>query len=107
MTERHTPSTIFTDDSSPADKREAALNLMMDMCPSAYRVAFKPMVSLAISNATDEQVATLASDIRRVRALANDGDVAGIADIARRYGATDAMINQYLPLFMPDARPAA
>jgi hypothetical protein len=92
-------TSIWTDDSSPEDRREAALNRLMELCPQAYRMAFKPMVAMAIANAPDEHIVALSADIDRVRALAEAGDVDGVAAIARKYGATDAQVNAYLPMF--------
>jgi hypothetical protein len=63
------------------------------------RAMVRPMVVMAMQNATDEQIASLSGDLRRVRACANDDNFDGIVDIARKYGATDAMIDAYLPLF--------
>jgi hypothetical protein len=90
---------IFADDSSAADKRTTALNEMMEMCPASMRPMVRPMLVMAMQNAPDEQIASLSSDLRRVRTCAADDDFNGIVAIARKYGATDEMINAYLPLF--------
>lgn len=90
---------IFADDSSPADKRAAAVGKLIDMCPKAYRVPMRPMIEQAIAGASDDMVASLAADIDRVKASAAANDFDAICDVAKRYGATDAMIGQYLPMF--------
>jgi hypothetical protein len=90
---------IFADDSTPADKRATAVDEMMEMCPKSLRAMVRPMVVMAMQNATDEQIASLSSDLARVRACAGTDDFDGIVSIARKYGATDAMIDAYLPLF--------
>jgi len=90
---------VWSDDAPSDARRESAINRMMELCPKAYRVAFRPMVAMAIGQASDEQISSLADDIDRVRALADAGDIGGVANIARKYGATDAQINTYLPMF--------
>jgi hypothetical protein len=90
---------IWQDD-APADaRRETALNRLMELCPSAYRMAFRPMVEMAIAQAPDEHIIALSADVERVRTLAESGDFEGVSAIARKYGATDAQINAYLPMF--------
>src|SRR6516165_1730638 len=93
---------LFADDSTADDKRTTALNDMMEMCPKAMRAMVRPMVVMAMQNATDEQIASLSGDLMRVRSCAAKDDFDGIVSIARKYGATDAMIDSYLPLFLPN-----
>lgn len=96
-------SPIFRDDSSGADKRAAVIERLMEMCPAPYRPMMRPVASIAIQNASDSDVEGLLIDIDRVRALANAGDMQGVALIAKRYGASEEAINTYLPLFQLSA----
>lgn len=90
---------IFNDDSSSEDKRAAAVEKLMDMCPKPYRVPMRPLIESAIAGASDEMVASLAADIDRVKDSAAHNDFDAICDVAKRYGATDDMIGTYMPMF--------
>lgn len=91
---------VFRDDSSPADKRAAASKRLLALCPTPYRGIMQPFVELAFSRASDDEIAALLGDIDYVRILAEKGDVSGIADLARKYGATDEQVQTYLPAFL-------
>lgn len=88
---------IFADDSTLNDKRDAAFERLYAVCPAPMRVIARPMIQQAVNNATEEQLASLLLDLDKVIAMAESGNVGGIAEIARNYGATDAQIAQYLP----------
>lgn len=92
---------IFRDDSSPADKRTAALGKLMEMCPQPYRITMRGLIETALAGASDDMVEGLLSDIDAVRESAAVGNFDNIATIARRYGATDETLQTYLPMFMP------
>jgi hypothetical protein len=64
----------------------------------------QPFVEIAVSRASDDDIASLLADIDRVRTLAETGDVAGIGALAQKYGATDEQIATYLPTFLTNGR---
>jgi hypothetical protein len=88
---------IFRDDSSPADKRKSAVTRLLAMCPASYRLIMQPFVETAIGNCSDAEIDALLLDARTVESLANSGDWNGVVGIARKYGATDQLIAQYIP----------
>lgn len=90
---------IWQDDAPMSVRRKVALDRLMELCPSAMRMAFRPMVEMAIANAPDEHIMALSADVNLVKELAEKGDVEGIATVARKYGATDQQVNAYLPMF--------
>jgi hypothetical protein len=67
------------------------------MCPSGYRLIMRPLVEEVIGRATNHEIAALLIDIEQVRELAKSGNSAGIGAIARRYGATQAQVDAFLP----------
>lgn len=89
---------IFKDDSSPEDRRAAAIERLMFLCPSMYRVTMRPLVEMAMRNVSDDEVRALLVDIDLIPQLADSGDAEGITALARKYGATDAQVDAYLPL---------
>jgi hypothetical protein len=86
---------IFKDDSTLADKRDAAIDMLMSMCPAPMRPLLRVHVINAIDNTSEEQLDALMLDAREIRALAEQGDTTGIATIARKYGATDQQVAQF------------
>jgi hypothetical protein len=88
---------IFRDDSTVADKRKTATLRLLTMCPPTYRAIMQPFVEIAIERCSDAEIDALLIDARRVETLANNGDWNSVVDIARKYGATDALIQQYAP----------
>lgn len=88
---------IFKDDSSPADKRKAATARLLSMCPASYRMIMAPFVETAVEKCSDSEIDALLIDAKTVEAMANNGDWTGVTDIARKYGATDEMMRQYVP----------
>jgi len=89
---------IFRDDSTPADRREAARKRLTAMCPAPLRLTMQPLIDHAVSQASDAEISALMIDVDRVIASAESGDIGAIADIARRYGASDGDIATYLPM---------
>lgn len=90
---------IWEDDAPLDARREAAYKRLMDMCPSPIRLLVEPMVKVAVTKATDDEIRSLLVDVESLPTLAETGDSDGIISLARRYGATDDMVNLYLPLF--------
>lgn len=88
---------VFRDDSTPADKRVAALGRLMTMCPGELRPVVQPMVEMAISRATDAEIAALLIDVELVQQSAESGNLGPIVSIAKKYGATDEQVATYLP----------
>lgn len=88
---------IFRDDSTPVDKRKTAVTRLLAMCPASYRIIMQPFVETAVSNCSDAEIDALLVDARSVEAMANTGDWNGVTAIAKKYGATDALISQYVP----------
>lgn len=87
----------FRDDSTPADKRANAVSRLMVMCPRAYRAIMRPYVEMAIANCADSEVESLLLDASTVESLAKTGDWNSVVGIARKYGASDALIQQFAP----------
>lgn len=98
---------IFPDDAPLDARRESARERLMGMCPEPMRLLVSPMVSLAVERASDEEIAALMVDIDTLPTLAESGDMQGIVNLARRYGATDEMVSMYLPLFESMAKERA
>ena len=90
---------IFQDDAPLDARREAAYHRLISMCPDGMRLLVQPMVKIAVTKATDSEIAALLIDVERLPQLAESGDVDGITNLARRYGASDEMVAMYLPLF--------
>jgi hypothetical protein len=90
---------IFPDDAPMDARREAAYARLMTMCPEPFRLIAKPMVKVAIEKASDDEISALLIDMERIPELAEQGDMDAIVSIAKRYGATEEMAAQYLPLF--------
>ena len=90
---------IWQDDSDPADRRAMALHRLMQMCPAAFRVSMRPLVEVALSKASDAEIASLLIDVQSLPALAESGDSEGITRLAKKYGASDDAVATYLPLF--------
>lgn len=88
---------VFRDDSTAADKRLAACGRLMALCPAELRPLVQPMIELALSRATDAEIAALLIDVELVQQSAEAGDLAPIVSIAKKYGATDEQVATYLP----------
>lgn len=90
---------IWADDAPLDARREAAYERLMTMCPEPLRLIVQPMVKVAMEKATDEEISALLVDIDALPELAASGNTTGIIDLARRYGASDEMVDMYAPLF--------
>ena len=90
---------IFTDDAPLDARREAAYQRLMAICPTPLRLIVEPMVKVAVSKASEAEIASLMIDVESLPRLAESGDSDGIIALARRYGASDEMVGMYLPLF--------
>lgn len=90
---------IFPDDAPLDARREAAYARLMEMCPTPIRLLVEPMVKVAVTKATDDEIRSLMVDVESLPNLAASGDSDGIISLARRYGASDEMVGMYLPLF--------
>jgi hypothetical protein len=90
---------IFPDDAPLSARRDAAYRRLMAMCPEPIRLLVQPMVRVAIERASEDEIHSLMVDVDALPTLAESGNIKGITDLARRYGATDEMVNMYLPLF--------
>jgi hypothetical protein len=88
---------VFKDDSSPADKRNSAVTRLLSMCPASYRLIMQPFVESAVEKCSDAEISALLIDAQQVETLANSGDWNSVLGIARKYGATDGLINQFAP----------
>ena len=90
---------IFQDDAPLDARREAAYERLMAMCPAPLKLIVEPMVKVAVTKASEDEIRSLMIDVESLPALAESGDTDGIIALARRYGANDEMVGMYLPLF--------
>ena len=90
---------IFPDDAPLDARREAAYKRLMAICPAGLSLLVEPMVKMAVTKASDDEIRSLMIDVESLPGLAESGDSDGIVALARRYGASDEMVSMYLPLF--------
>lgn len=82
------------------ERRKEAARKMLAICPRAFRLTMQPFVEHAMSNASDEQIESLLADVDTIRERAEAGDRDAIMQMARKYGASDQMIEMYLPMIV-------
>jgi len=89
---------IFRDDSTPAQKRLAAIERLTALCPSAMQPLFGPIIEQQVKGMTDGQITALMGDVDRVLEMAKAGEIDGVMAIAKNWGATDEQITTFLPV---------
>lgn len=83
---------IFRDDATSDQRRAAACDRLMAMCPGPYRLLMRPYAENALQRVSDAELAALLIDVGYVEQAARRGDLGLIIGIARKYGATDAQV---------------
>lgn len=95
---------VFADDATPAQKRAAALDRLMLMCPDPYRMVMRPFVADALANAPDAEISRLMGDVDRIESMIRNGQFDTVVETVKSYGATDSQIGAFLGPYLAAAK---